>query len=168
MRTLNRRVERDKGFSLVEVMVAMVILAVGLLSLAQMMVVATNANALSGRMTACAALAKEQLELLRAVPFYIDVQNKVRDDRLADGGDVNADATNGAGVNTFQYYDQEGQPTGGNGQYVVRWMVENVSPPAMPMEMLRVTVRCAPVTRGGAYAAADEATFVTFRTANVN
>ena len=54
----------ERGFSLIEVMIAILILTVGLLTLAQMMVIATNANALSGRMTASAALAKEQLELL--------------------------------------------------------------------------------------------------------
>ena len=54
----------ERGFTLIEVMVAILILTIGLLSLAQMMALATNANALSGRMTATAALAKEQLELL--------------------------------------------------------------------------------------------------------
>ena len=60
----------ERGFSLIEVLIAILILTVGLLTLAQVMVIATNANALSGRMTASAALAKEQLELLKAAPFY--------------------------------------------------------------------------------------------------
>ena len=47
----------ERGFTLIEVMVAILILTVGLLSLAQMMVLATSSNALSGRMTSAAALA---------------------------------------------------------------------------------------------------------------
>ena len=71
----DENVSRDgeRGFSLIEVLIAILILTVGLLSLAQMMLIATNANALSGRMTASAALAKEQLELLKAARFYTNL-----------------------------------------------------------------------------------------------
>ena len=62
----------EHGFTLIEVMMAIVILTVGLLSLAQMMVLATNSNTLSGRLTSASALAKEQLERLKATPFYSD------------------------------------------------------------------------------------------------
>src|SRR3972149_4417656 len=70
MMPASRTQRKDEGFSLIEVMVAIVILTVGLLSLAQMMVVATHSNQLSGRMTSCSALAKEQLERLKGAPFY--------------------------------------------------------------------------------------------------
>ena len=50
---------REGGFTLIEVLIAIVILSVGLLSLAQMMVLATRSNTLSGRMTSSAALARE-------------------------------------------------------------------------------------------------------------
>ncbi len=50
MRVDATRRHDERGFSLIEVMIAMVILTVGLLSLAQMMVLATKSNALSGRM----------------------------------------------------------------------------------------------------------------------
>jgi prepilin-type N-terminal cleavage/methylation domain-containing protein len=101
----------QQGFSLIEVMIAIVILTVGLLSLAQMMVVATNANALAGRMTASAALAKQQLELLKAAPFYTNPATPspgAINPVLESGGSLTADATNGAGVDCFQYYDADG------------------------------------------------------------
>ena len=67
-----KRTSREDGFSLIEVLIAIVILTVGLLSLAQMMVLSTKANTLSGRMTSCSGVAKERLERLKAVPFYAD------------------------------------------------------------------------------------------------
>lgn len=159
-----QRRDDQRGFSLIEVMVAIVILTVGLLSLAQMMVVATNANALSGRMTASAALAKEQLELLKAVPFYEDVAAKDKTDRLEVGGRVDQ---NDAGY--FQYYDADGQPSDqANALYVVRWQVEDITSPSLPMEMLRITVRCLPAVEDATmFQTIGDATFVTFRTANV-
>src|SRR3990170_4490396 len=102
--------ESQEGFSLIEVMIAIVILTVGLLSLAQMMVVATNANALAGRMTASAALAKQQLELLKAAPFYTNPANPsipAINPLLAAGGDLDS---NDAGY--FQLYNADGQPVG--------------------------------------------------------
>lgn len=162
-RKRNRNADQ-KGFSLIEVMVAIVILTVGLLSLAQMMVVATNANALSGRMTASAALAKEQLELLKAVPFYEDFESRTINGRLTPGGKIDQ---NDDGY--FQYYDLDGQPTdAANALYLVRWNIERVENAALPMEMLRITVRCLPASEdGNAYQIIGDSVFVTFRTANV-
>ena len=90
---------KERGFTLIEVMIAIVILTVGLLTLAQTMVIATNANALSGRMTASAALAKAQLELLKAAPFYTDPANISAasiNSMLQVGGDINANQTVGS------------------------------------------------------------------------
>jgi prepilin-type N-terminal cleavage/methylation domain-containing protein len=158
-----------EGFSLIEVMIAIVILTVGLLSLAQMMVVATSANALAGRMTASAALAKQQLELLKAVPFYTNPSNPsigTMSPLLAEGGRLDA---NDAGY--FQFYDNDGQPVnpGAPALYVVRWQITRVVDPkgAMPLAMLRITVRCLPASESGMYLGVGEARFVTFRTANV-
>ncbi|HEX9723339.1 MAG TPA: prepilin-type N-terminal cleavage/methylation domain-containing protein [Vicinamibacteria bacterium] len=158
-----------EGFSLIEVMIAIVILTVGLLSLAQMMVVATNANALAGRMTASAALAKQQLELLKAAPFYTNPANPSiasMNALLAEGGDLDS---NEAGY--FQLYNADGEPVdpGTGSLFVVRWQIERLVDPKgdMPLAMLRITVRCLPSSESGIFLGVGEARFVTFRTANV-
>ena len=151
----------EPGFSLIEVMVAILILTVGLLSLAQMMVLATNSNSLSGRMTSASALAKEQLERLKAAPFYTDPLTRTRNPALQDGGDI--DAPGGGGF--AQHYDAEGIPVAGGGQFEVRWEIETV-PTNLPLEMLEIRVRCVSVSTDQ-FNVIGEARFTTFRTANV-
>jgi prepilin-type N-terminal cleavage/methylation domain-containing protein len=160
----NGRTKRgEQGFSLIEVMVAIVILTVGLLSLAQMMVVATNSNSLSGRMTSASALAKEQLERLKAAPFYTDPVARTRNPILQAGGDVNNPA---AGY--VAYYDTDGLPTGqGNALYEVRWQITDVATP-LPLEMVQIQIRCLPAAgMSDQFAVIGEARFTTFRSANV-
>jgi prepilin-type N-terminal cleavage/methylation domain-containing protein len=175
MQQKNVNQDGERGFSLIEVMIAILILTIGLLSLAQMMLIATNANALSGRMTASAALAKEQLELLKAAPFYLnpaDISNGSVNPMLQVGGDLDAD-TAVAGQDFFQYYDPDGQPLTPNGPngaaYVVRWQVQQVVQPggdgSLPLSMLRITVRCEGLAQ--AYRYVGDATLMTFRTANI-
>ena len=167
--TMRKAIERkvnvtrhERGFSLIEVMVAMVILTVGLLSLAQMMVLSTNANTLSGRMTSCSALAKEQLERLKAAPFFT-VAPTVRNPIFTAGGDVNATV---AGYS--QFYDGDGLPSvAGNAAFETRWLVTDV-PTVMPLQMVQIQMRC--LSAAGdrdQFAVIGEARFTTFRTANV-
>jgi prepilin-type N-terminal cleavage/methylation domain-containing protein len=153
---------RENGFSLIEVMISIVILTVGLLSLAQTMLLATNSNSLSGRMTSCSALAKEQLERLKATPFYSDAPAKLRNPLLTAGGDINATV---GGYS--QLYDQDGLPAAGAGLFEVRWQITDVATP-LPLEMVRIDMRCLPAAgMGDQFAVIGEARFTTFRTANV-
>ena len=151
----------EGGFTLIEVMVAIMILTVGLLSLAQMMVLATNSNSLSGRLTSASALAKEQMERLKATPFYSDPQALTRNPLLLDGGDI--DAPGGGGY--AQHYDADGLPVEGGGQFEVRWEIETV-PTTLPLEMVEIKVKCVAVSQDQ-FNVIGEALFTTFRTANV-
>ncbi len=154
------RPKGERGFTLIEVMVAIMILTVGLLALAQMMVLATNSNSLSGRMTSASALAKEQMERLKATPFYSDPINQTRNPALLDGGNIDT-----AGGAYSQLYDAEGQPVAGGGQFEVRWDIVTL-PTTLPLEMVEIRVRCVTVN-ADQFNVIGEARFTTFRTANV-
>ena len=65
------------GFTLMEVMIAMVILSVGILGVFSMQIRAINQNAAARMQTEATALAAQQMELLKAVPF---------DHRMLDAG----------------------------------------------------------------------------------
>jgi len=60
---------RSKGFSLVEVMIAMLILAIALLALAGLMVTTTRNSSFGGHMTEASTFAQDRLEQLRVSPW---------------------------------------------------------------------------------------------------
>ena len=60
---------KSKGFTLIEVLIALVILSVAFLGLAGLMVQTTKNNSFGGRMTEAATLAQDKLEELRAVSW---------------------------------------------------------------------------------------------------
>ncbi len=63
----------EDGFSLIEVLAAMVILSVSLVSLAQMFAVATQANFSSRTNTYAALLAQQKMEQLRGLTWGYDI-----------------------------------------------------------------------------------------------
>jgi len=60
---------RSKGFSLIEVVIALFILAICLLALAGLMVTTTRNSSFGGHMTEAATVAQDKLEQLRAAPW---------------------------------------------------------------------------------------------------
>lgn len=163
------RMRGARGFSLVEVMVATVILTVGLLAIAQLMMVATAQNYLSGRITSSAAIAKERLERLKASPFYTDVENRTINGDLKPGGSTTADVSG-----YVEYYDSEGKllPGSEGALFKVRLRVDVVNDPKrggtrLPLATVRITVRCLAASDGSRQLVVGDATFVTYRTANV-
>ena len=60
---------KSKGFTLIEVLVALVILSFSLLALAGLMVTTTKNNASGGHVTEAATFAQDKLEELRAIKW---------------------------------------------------------------------------------------------------
>ena len=62
-------VTREKGFTLIEILISTLILAVGLLTLARMQVAAMNGNLTGNQMTVATTLAQDQIEELRVLGY---------------------------------------------------------------------------------------------------
>ena len=60
-----KRSKKSKGFSLIEVLIALVILAVALLALAGLMVQSTSSNSWGSHLTEASTFAQDKLEELR-------------------------------------------------------------------------------------------------------
>ena len=60
-----RRMKDSRGFTLMEVMIALVILSIGLLGLAGLQVMAIKGNSFGQQMTVASTMAQNQLEALR-------------------------------------------------------------------------------------------------------
>ena len=74
--------KNDKGFTLIEVMVSMVILAVGVLGLAPLMVLSIYSNTYSQDLTRATAVAQDRIEQLKnqgnfAVMPYTETTNDI-------------------------------------------------------------------------------------------
>ena len=61
--------KKPSGFTLIEVLVALVILSIALLSLAGLMATTTRNNAAGGHLTEAATFAQDKLEQLRLLPL---------------------------------------------------------------------------------------------------
>jgi prepilin-type N-terminal cleavage/methylation domain-containing protein len=103
--TLNAPPTSESGFTLVEALVAILVLAVGLVSVANLMVVAGTSNSVANASTASATIASQELETLTAIPY----------DQLVEGGDLEADDPSGLFSNTLD--------VPGVGQVRTRWTV---------------------------------------------
>ncbi len=69
MRARKRIRSGQGGFSLIEVLICMVIVAVGLLALAGMQVISIKGNAFSRKVTQATVLTQNKLEELKRLPF---------------------------------------------------------------------------------------------------
>jgi prepilin-type N-terminal cleavage/methylation domain-containing protein len=64
-----RHFKKSKGFSLIEVLIALVILSISLLALAGLMVTTTRNNSFGGHLTEAVTFAQQRLEELRVAPY---------------------------------------------------------------------------------------------------
>jgi len=63
------------GFTLIEVMIALVILSIGILALAKLQISAIQGNTLSQNMTTAVSLAEQRVEQLKNTP-YTDIKSE--------------------------------------------------------------------------------------------
>lgn len=135
----------DSGFTLIEVMIALVVLAVGLLALAQLQVAAINGLTYSRHYSVATQLAEGQMEKLMAYPcseLYANSVNYYPKD--VNGNDIVAQTTSGAQLSPF--YDDMLQSSDtitkqavarGNGKATRLWLpapVNERGQPALPGE----------------------------------
>ena len=92
-----RRSEKSNGFSLIEVLIALVILAISLLALAGLMITNTKNNSFGSHMTEAATFAQDKLEGLRASVWGT----------IVDGNDI---VTGSTGVNYSRNWDVSNLP----------------------------------------------------------
>jgi type IV pilus modification protein PilV len=74
--------KKSKGFSLIEVLVALVILSISLLALAGLMVQSTKNSSWGSHLTEAATLAQDILERLRAVRPQTDIPEGTNNDQV--------------------------------------------------------------------------------------
>jgi len=154
IRILNRLNENQRGFSLIEVLIATVVMAVGLLAMAQMQVISIRFNADNRSHTDATTLAMGQLEYLKSMPFTSpNVMTNVNDYWLTDvidNGVVQdsdndpADLTNITGnpdhIHPDHPVDAFGYPTNSQQErFGMFWHVEDDEPNA-DMKTVVVTV----------------------------
>jgi len=109
---------RESGFSLVETMMAMLLLAVSFLALGQLVAVAANQNALSRNTSVEIAVAMGKLEELR----------RLYNQQLAAGA-VNLTSSSSTETMRFENSRQGSENTSTTpvGSYIVRWTVTPVA-----------------------------------------
>lgn len=81
---MNRRLLRDKGFTLIEVMVAIVVLSVALLALAGLQIISIRGNSFGNHMTEAITLAKDLMEEMKDTDWE-DIEDRDDDPRGASG-----------------------------------------------------------------------------------
>jgi type IV pilus assembly protein PilV len=102
-------VATEKGFTLTEALVAMVILSLGLLGLERMHIAAIQVNTIASRLTRATTLAQDRAEQLMALPYNDPALDDLTDPKIF---------TPHPSPNPPQ--DQEG--------YTIRWEVDTDAP----------------------------------------
>jgi prepilin-type N-terminal cleavage/methylation domain-containing protein len=134
----------ERGFTVIEVLVAMVILTVALVSMAELMAVTLRLQQLGRNQTSATRLAQDKIDELMS-------QNWAAAPQLAVGGSLTADVAN--------HFDTPANAT----NYKRRWIVADgpVDPPVTAGRLRIITVRVIPeVTDRRTYTPTDLTTIV--------
>lgn len=138
----HRKTRREDGFALIEVMIAILILAIGLLGLAALMAQLTGTTGTSRYMGTEVMLASEKLEDMNRL--------QPGDLALAPGGNLAADAANYSdqvqisSTNGTSNTVASGTAAAGNDMLLFRrrWVIEK-DPAGLPTGVIRITVSVA-------------------------
>ena len=134
--------KKQKGMSLIEVMVAMVILAIGILAVMAMQIRATGASVKSLKLTNANNVALSLLEILKELPFD-DAELNATGNLVHDANDRTFVAANfpemqaliRAGAAAGTIVDQSGIT------YQLSWDVQDNPNPSVPGEIIDKTIR---------------------------
>lgn len=132
----------EAGFTLIEALVAMVILAFGLIAITNLLLVAASSNSAGNQSSATTALASQELEELKAKKFT----------DLAPGGSLTSDVS----VSGTPYFRDDN--IDGVGPIHTRWEIANISG---DQQTKFIQVRSEP--KGGLMATRARAEFTTYR-----
>ena len=130
--TENRKINRNQGFTLIEVLISIAIFAIGILAVGSMQIRAINTNVSSRNSTTVITVAKDRAEELMAMSY--------NDANLAGSAAPGTLHTPPAAADLIDN-DEDGQidETGETGQVSVTWnVIENQ--PLLGTKSIRVTV----------------------------
>jgi type II secretory pathway pseudopilin PulG len=139
----------EAGFTLIEALVAMIVLSFGLISITNLMLVAASSNTVANQSTAAASVASQQLDRLKALTYSSPL--------LASGGDLESDVADYSSITVVP----------GVGQIRTRWAIQDVAAPTNgvpPAGLKFITVRAEGL--GGLTGRRSRAEFTTFRSEN--
>src|SRR5438477_928790 len=174
---------RERGFSLVEVLIAITILTASVVSLAQLFAIATRANSGARATTYASVLAQQKMEQLRGLAWGFDPQGlpfsdistdiTVIPERSNGGVGLSLSPGNALSISTAgycDYVDAFGNSLGGGSVppagtvYIRRWSIEPL--PADPADslVLQVLVTTARNRSAAATRLPNEARIVSVKT----
>jgi prepilin-type N-terminal cleavage/methylation domain-containing protein len=91
---MNQTRHPEGGFTLVEVMIAIIVLLFGLMAVSNLFVTASQSNGIANQGSEAATLAAQQLEILKGIPYNL----------LAPSGSLTADQTTGCATMAPPFY----------------------------------------------------------------
>ncbi len=139
--------KNKKGFTLIEVLIAITVFAIGILAVAKMQITAMNGNSFARYMTDASNIAQDEMEKLLA----LDYNNVLLNDTNGDGTNKDTDPRDGIddtgndfGLNndTIDSADHYSQYQGAVTLYNIFWNIA-VDEPTTGNKHIRVIVSCA-------------------------
>ena len=137
----------ERGFTLIEALIAMVILAFGMIAVSNLLIVAASSNTVANQSTAAATAATEALERLKAQPFHL----------LTQGGDLAPAKFELANPCADAYCRDDNVP--GVGLIKTRWVIS----PTNPNDNQTLFIRVRSEGTGALSRTRSAAEFTTFR-----